>query len=278
MEETNAIVGNPEFMKAGYEAQKRSVVMLKNQAKILPVKEKLKVYVPERYIAPSTNWFGNESPERTEIPFNREVVAQFFEVVDNSADADFALVGIQSPNGGVGYDRNDLAEGGNGYVPISLQYNSYTASTARAESLAGGSPLEEFTNRTYKDKAVKTVNSADMNLVNDTKSKMGNKPVIVTVKVSKPMIFSEIEKSASAILVHMGVQDQALMEIISGKSEPSGLLPFQMPADMLTVEKQFEDVPRDMTSYTDSEGNAYDFAFGMNWSGVIEDERVKKYR
>jgi beta-glucosidase len=138
--------------------------------------------------------------------------------------------------------------------------------------------LEDFTNRTYKDKTVKTVNSTDMNLVNDTKRKMGKKPVIVVVKVSKPMIFSEIEKSASAILIHMGVQDQALMEIISGGTEPSGLLPFQMPANMLTVEEQFEDVPRDMTAYRDSEGNTYDFAFGLNWSGVIEDDRVKKYR
>jgi len=178
----------------------------------------------------------------------------------------------------VGYDSDDVAKGGNGYVPISLQYEPYTASTAREVSLAGGSPLEDFTNRSYKDKTVKTVNSSDMDLVNETKLKMGDKPVIVIVKVSKPMVFSEIEKSASAILIHMGVQDQALMELITGMTEPSGLLPFQMPADMLTVEAQFEDVPRDMTSYTDTEGNTYDFAFGLNWSGVIEDARVKKYK
>ncbi|MGI6229917.1 MAG: hypothetical protein ACOYJL_03270 [Tractidigestivibacter sp.] len=39
-----------------------------------------------------------------------------------------------------------------------------------------------------------------------------------------------------------------------------------------------EDTPRDMTVYVDSEGNAYDFAFGMNWSGVIDDDRVKTYK
>ena len=278
IEETKAIVGKPDFMKAGFDAQLRSVVMIKNQVNTLPVKEKQKVYVPERYIAPSTNWFGSVTPERTEVPLNMAVVAQYFEVVENPQDADFALVSIESPNGGVGYDASDLENGGNGYVPISLQYGPYKASEARAVSLAGGSPLEDFTNRTYKDKTVNTVNSTDMNLVNDTKRKMGDKPVIVVVKVAKPMVFSEIEKSASALLLHMGVQDQALMEIISGKSEPSGLLPFQMPANMLTVETQFEDVPRDMTAYTDSEGNTYDFAFGLNWRGVIEDDRVKKYR
>ena len=65
---------------------------------------------------------------------------------------------------------------------------------------------------------------------------------------------------------------------MSGKAEPSGLLPMQFPKDMLTVEAQFEDVPRDMVPYVDSEGNAYDFAFGLNWDGVIDDERVEKYK
>lgn len=278
IEETNAIVGNPDYMKAGYQAQLRSVVMLKNHANSLPVKGKQKVYVPERYYAATTNWFGAPTPEKTESPFKRELIAQYFNLVENPLDADFALVGIQSPDGGVGYDSDDLKNGGNGYVPISLQYGNYTASTARKVSIAGGSPLENFSNRTYRDKTVKTVNSTDMSLVNDTKIKMGDKPVIVVIKVSKPMIFSEIENSADAILVHMGVQDQALMDIISGKTEPSGLLPFQMPADMFTVEAQFEDVPRDMTPYTDSNGNSYDFAFGLNWSGVIEDARTKKYK
>jgi len=117
-----------------------------------------------------------------------------------------------------------------------------------------------------------------MGLVTDTKRKMGDKPVIVIIKVSKPMVFAEIEPSADAILVHMGVQDQALMDIVSGKVEPSAMLPFQMPKDMMTVESQFEDVPRDMEPYTDSNGNAYDFAFGLNWNGVINDARTQAYK
>lgn len=278
VEKTTEIVGNSEFMKAGFDAQLRSIVMLKNSNKSLPMKTKQKVYVPQRYIAPTTNWWGVTTEPKTIDAFNMEVVAKYFDVVKTPEEADFALVGIQSPNGGVGYDDADLEKGGNGYVPINLQYGPYTAKTAREVSLAGGSPLEDFINRSYKGKSVTTINTTDMKLVNDTKAKMRNKPVIVSVKVAKPMVFSEIEGSAAAILVHMSVQDQALMEIITGAVEPSGLLPFQMPADMLTVEAQFEDVPRDMTPYTDSQGNTYDFAFGLNWKGVIDDERVERYR
>ena len=32
-----------------------------------------------------------------------------------------------------------------------------------------------------------------------------------------------------------------------------------------------------MECHVDSEGNIYDFAFGLNWSGVINDDRVKMY-
>jgi beta-glucosidase len=278
VQETSDIVGNSEFMKAGFEAQLWSIVMLKNSNKSLPMKTKQKVYVPQRYIAPTTNWWGVTTEPKTVDAFNLEVVAKYFDVVETPEEADFALVGIQSPDGGVGYDAADLEKGGNGYVPINLQYEPYTAETAREVSLAGGSPLEDFTNRSYKGKSVRTINTTDMQLVNDTKSKMGDKPVIVSVKVAKPMVFSEIEPSAAAILVHMGVQDQALMEIITGATEPSGLLPFQMPADMLTVEAQFEDVPRDMKPYTDADGNVYDFAYGLNWNGMIQDERVAAYK
>ena len=106
---------------------------------------------------------------------------------------------------------------------------------------------------------------------------MGNKPVIVSVRTTNPFVLSEIEALADAILIDYEVQSQALLDVISGRYEPSGLLPAQKPASMETVELQAEDLPRDMQPYTDSEGNVYDFAYGLNWNGIIRDARVGKY-
>ncbi|MCX6221138.1 MAG: glycoside hydrolase family 3 C-terminal domain-containing protein [Bacteroidia bacterium] len=276
--ETQKIVGNPEFMKAGYNAQLRSVVMLKNQGKTLPLKKQLKVYIPKKLVPAGRNWFGVETPESWKEAMNPAIAKKYFQVVEKPEQADFALVCIDSPKSGVGYSQADLKMKGNGYVPISLQYGLYKAEFARATSLAGGSPFESFTNRSYKGKTTVAVNIQDMKTVTETKAKMAGKPVVVIVKISNPMAFSEIEKNASAILIHMGVQDQALLDILTGASEPSALLPFQMPANMKSVEEQMEDVPRDMKCYTDSEGNTYDFAFGMNWSGIINDARIAKYK
>jgi len=77
--------------------------------------------------------------------------------------------------------------------------------------------------------------------------------------------------------LHFGVSGQAVLDIISGASEPSGLLPVQMPANMSAVEKQLEDVPFDMECHKDTEGNTYDFGYGLNWKGKISDSRTTKY-
>jgi beta-glucosidase len=277
-EETKKIVGNEGFMKAGYEAQVKSIVMLKNKNKTLPVDKQKTVYIPKRVTPAGRDFFGGPTPESVDYPLNINVVKKYFKVTDNPAEADFALVVIRSPNSGSGYDPADIKKGGTGYVPISLQYGPYKALDARDPSIAGGDPLEKFTNRTYRNKTITTSNSGDLKLVLDTKKVMKDKPVIVSIAMSKPMVFSEFEKEASAILVTFEVQDQAILDILAGTAEPSGMLPMQMPADMKTVEKQKEDVPFDMICHVDSEGNTYDFGFGMNWSGVIKDARIEKYK
>ena len=275
--ESAATVGKPAFMDAGYDAQLKSMVMLKNKANILPLQKNKTVYVPKKFTPAGRNFLGMETPEKLDYPVNLNIVKKYFNVTDNPDEADYALVFISSPNSGGGYNSEDAKSGGNGYVPVSLQYEKYTATDARDPSIAGGDPLEKFTNRTYKGKSATAINITDLAMVNDTYTKMKGKPVIVSVNISNPMVFAEFEKNANAIIVNFGVQDQAILDLLTGKSAPSGLLPLQMPADMNAVEKQMEDVPRDMKCYKDSEGHVYDFGFGLNWKGVIYDARNAQY-
>lgn len=277
-EQSRNAVGKSDFMQAGYQTQLQSVVMLKNKAKALPLAKGKKVYIPKRFTPAGRNFLGMETPESLEYPVNLNIVKKYFTVTDNPDEADYALVFIQSPNSGGGYNSADAKAGGTGYVPVSLQYGDYTAQGARNPSIAGGDPLEKFTNRTYNGKTAKTINATDLGMVTDTYAKMKGKPVIVSLLVSNPTVVGEFEKQSNAILAHFGVQDQALMEILTGAHEPSALLPMQMPADMKTVEAQAEDVPRDMKPYVDSEGNSYDFGYGLNWKGVIQDARTAKYK
>ena len=277
--ETAGIVGKAEYMKEGYEAQLKSVVMLKNHDNsVLPVKDRKRVYVPKRHFPAIPGAWGGISEEKTVEPVSLDLVRKYFDVVDSPEQADFALCFIEEPSTGFGFSYDDVKRGGNGYLPFSLQYDDYTAREARAVSVAGGDPMEKTVNRSFRGKTVKAYNRDDMLLVAATKQAMGQKPVVVIVETGRPVVLAEIEPHADAILLSFSVQHQALLDIISGKAEPSALLPMQMPADMATVEQQLEDVPRDMRCYQDADSHSYDFAFGLNWSGVIDDARVKKYK
>ena len=269
-------VGNPEFVKKGFDSQLHSVVLLKNRNQALPLKEKVKVYIPDRHIRPYRNFISILTDDSVVTPPGKKAAAEWFEVVETAEEADAAICFIESPIS-VGYSPEDRAAGGNGYLPVTLQYRPYTAKKAREESLAGGDPLEDFTNRSYFGKTNTAANEEDLDLVIRTKEQMKGKTVIVSVTVKNPLVFRELEPYADAILVEFGVSPDAVLEVITGKYEPTGLLPLQMPADMDTVEEQDEDRAFDMRVYIDSEGHAYDFAYGMNYSGVISDERTKEY-
>jgi beta-glucosidase len=275
--ETGRTVGSPDFVRAGYAAQLRSVVMLKNRAAALPAARGKTVYLPMKFTPARRDFFGREAPATLDYAVSRAIAEKYFRVSDDPTAADFALVVVDSPEGGTGYSAEDARRGRNGYRPITLQYRPYRATAARARSLAGGDPLETSADRSYRGRIARAANERDLETILAARRAMGPKPVVVAVRVSNPMVFAEFEREADAILLCLGIQDQALMEIVSGAAQPSGLLPIGMPADMVEVERQNEDVPFDMKCHVDTEGNAYDFGFGLSWHGVIRDGRTARY-
>lgn len=279
VEQTKQTVGNKTFMKKGYEQQLHSIVMIKNHEDVLPLRERKKVYIPQRRSPEGPNYWRMICPERIYDPVPEKILEKYYDKAASPAEADFAVVFIESPHSYLmGYDPQDVEKGGNGYIPISLQYSDYTATHARKHSIAGGDPFESFTDRSYQGKTAHAINACDLSLLQETRRRMGNKPVVLVLMMSNPTVMQEIEPLADAILVGFDVQAQAYMDLISGREEPSALLPVQLPADMQAVEEHCEDRPRDIRCYRDADGNVYDFAFGMNWKGVIDDERVRKYK
>ena len=270
------VAGCEAFCQAGYQAQLQSVVMVKNQ-NALPQRDRKKVYIPTRHIGPRKTFFRTGMPAQDLDPVDAGLVSKYYDRADTPDQADFALVFIESPLSDGGYSREDREAGGNGYVPIPLQYRPYTAAAARTESIGQGDFRESSPNRGYQGKTAAAANQDDLDLVLNTKKAMGSKPVIVVLRMHNPTVPAEFEASADSILIDFGVQSQAILDLVSGKAEPSGLLPVQMPANMETVERHCEDLPFDMEPYADSAGHCYDFGFGMNWQGVIADQRTRRY-
>jgi beta-glucosidase len=76
LDKAEKIVGNPEFRKVGELAQRKSIVLLKNEKNTLPLKSGLKLYVEG--IKP-------------------EALATYGEVVDDPSKADLAILRLSAP-------------------------------------------------------------------------------------------------------------------------------------------------------------------------------------
>ena len=246
------VLSDSDAFASGEEAQRRSVVMVKNH--VLPISDDAKVYVPQRQIPGVYSMTGRlKKAPYVGYSVDTAEVAKHYTIVRNPEVADFALVAITEPEGGIGYKDGQ-------YMPISLQYSPYTATKARVQSVAGS--------RSYRGRHIEVENATDLALVQETKAVMGDKPVVVLLSATRPVVM-EFEPWADAILVAFGVRSKAFLEIVSGAFEPTGRLPMQFPANMDTVEQQLEDVPQDMQPWKDADGNIYNFGFGLDWTGKI---------
>lgn len=259
--ESEKILGAEEYVQAGLAAQRRSVVLLKDQ-NALPLKRGMTLYVPERHIDQHFGFIRFPEPAVDLPGLTQQEAEGWFRLTDDPSQADAAVVFAESPISD-GYDPADRAAGGNGYVPISLQYRPYVAENARKASLASGDPREVGFDRNYHGKTGKAANEQDLDNILHTRAVMGDKPVIVCMRLHNPMVMGEFEAAADGIIAHFGVEKQVLMEILTGEAQPGGRLPMAMPKNMAAVEQHCEDVFDDIEPYVDSCGNVYGYGFGL---------------
>ncbi len=210
------------------------------------------------------------------------------------AACDYAVVTMRAP-----YTDGTTDEDGN-YLPASMQYAEYTADTAPEKAIANGTEVIEISDGYYgkttqevkEDRsymgntAPQAANYAELETLQYVDSVVSeNCKVIVSMGTGSAaaLVWTEVEPLADVIFMHDSDMSSdmygtdVLLALMTGQTEPSGLLIKQQPASMEAVEAQLEDVPRDVECYVDSDGNTYDFTFGLNWSGVINDERVQTY-
>jgi len=258
------IVGAREFVEAGLDAQRRSVILLKNQAQLLPLKKGTKIYVPGRHLGEHYTFFRSMAPAMDVQPLRDSDVDGYFELVSEHQEADCAVVFMESPLCDC-YTDADKASGGNGYLPITLQYRPYTAEAAREHSIARGDYREKDCDRSYRGKTNTPYNASDLDNLLSAREAMGDKPVFAVLQLHNPCVLGEFEPVTDGILAHFGVENKVLMEILSGEAAPTGRLPLIMPKDMETVEKHCEDIFDDLDVYQDACGNRYDYGFGLHY-------------
>jgi beta-glucosidase len=97
----------------------------------------------------------------------------------------------------------------------------------------------------------------------------GKLPTIVTINMLNPWLIGDIEPEAGAVLSTFGIKYEALLDVIRGRFNPTGKLPFTLPANQEVLDEAPGDIPGyDKGSeyiYKDKEGHEYKFGFGLSY-------------
>jgi hypothetical protein len=88
---------------------------------------------------------------------------------------------------------------------------------------------------------------------------MKKKPTVVVLFLERPLVVPESANESAALLAPFGVSDEALFDVLMGKFNPTGRLPFEMPSSREAVRMQLEDVPYD------SKAPLFKFGFGLGY-------------
>ena len=188
-------VGSEALQAKADIALRKSIVLLRNENKSLPLKAGTKVYF-ESYMQKR----GGASPSTVYLPQQKNNDLIF---VKTPEEADIVVLWL-TPG------ARSLFEGDGTPIYLSLSKNG-----------------------------------VDVNYVNSLSAK---KPTILVVNYTNPWVIDEVYHAGTmqrfaGILATFGTSQDALIDILSGKFNPSGKMPFTTPVSEEQAQKQLSDVP-----------------------------------
>ena len=201
IESVDKLINTQITQKLALDAQRKSVVMLKN-SNLLPLTEETKIYVDGME-------FKDSAINKVNTIEEADVILMYLHTVFN---------GNQEP----GTDRLFDKFLSNLFPNTDLRFNNQVVKRASEYSQV--------------------------------------KPLILVVDLNRPAILSELNDLSDALIGTFGVNDEVIHEIINGKTNPSGALPFELPSSMSEVEEQLEDVPDDTAN------PLYKYGYGLSFT------------
>lgn len=195
--EAREVVRNESFVRKGKQAQRKSMVLLKNENNLLPLEEGSDVYIE-----------GMDN--------KKNVAGEYAHVVDSRDEADFIILQLQAP-----YEaRNDLL-------------------------------LE----RLFRQGRLAFMEVEKRRILN----KISDKPSVVVITLDRPAVIPDISEETEGLIADFENENDAILDVIFGRTEPQGKLPVELPSSMEAVENQLPDVPYD------SKNPLYPFGYGLSY-------------
>jgi beta-glucosidase len=199
VDKAEKIVGNADFQQKADIALRKSIVLLRNEEKLLPIIKKTKVYF--EYYKEEGGGRGPQSatPKSPIKVLKPSINNDNIEFVSSKEEADVVILWLFPTTGGL-FSSN-------------------------------GKPIELSLSK----------NKIEVNHVNEV---INSKPTIIVINFTNPWVIDEIDKGkTSTILSTFGTSPEALIDVITGKFNPTGKMPFAIPSSEKAVEENKSDLP-----------------------------------
>jgi len=219
-----ATVQSDENQKFAYQAQLESVILLTNEG-ALPAKADIKIYTEG---------------------IDQDIAAEYATVVGEPGQADMILVRTSTQEER-GFGGGPGPGGNAGNMPAAQRQQGNAQQAARTNPFAAREVDISFPAAKWDN--IKALAKTGV-------------PVIVAFNPSGStcILPADLKEVVQGTLMVFDVLDNALLDVVFGKFNPVGKLPFEIPSSMDAVRKQLEDVP------LDSEDPAFKFGDGLSYT------------
>jgi beta-glucosidase len=269
-EQAQAIANSPRSAARADEAHRKSIVLLRNDKRLLPIKGATKIYV-ETFAEPAAGTAGRGGG-RGRGGFGPP------------GDAADAAVGAAA--GGRGIDPQAEGGRGRGQGPNGGARNS-AAQTSALKALLAKDPsvqvvdsleqadvalvwlrpsVNQRPENDYADIALSKLTGIDVEKVKQIEAA---KPTVLVINMINPWVINEVEPGAAAVLATFDIKAEALLDVVRGRFNPVGKLPITVPANQAAVDRNAPDVPGYAKAfdyaYKNGAKDRYVFGFGLSY-------------
>lgn len=237
------IVGNDGFRAKAELAQRKSIVLLQNQDKTLPLATPTATKPVKLYT------MGMNATITGDKQYGYTVVTGDYDATKGQtrpavpADTDYAVIRVEVTN----------------VLP-----KDYVAKPGEFNLQFGGALPEELNSLSFTTMAAARSWKISPSLkdIQDVMKAVGAKKTVLNVYFRQPFVLDDASglKGAGGILAGFGVSDSALMDVLTGKFKPQGKLPFALASNLEAVIANDSDAP----GYP-AKDTLYPFGFGLSY-------------